>query len=140
MEQLVENGRIGLSGGHMVGLIVDALCKRKRFEEAGKWLEEFRVSGMVSLEQAYGVWIRDLVRAGKLDGALEFLHSKKEERYVLEVWGYNILICRLLRENRLVEVFDLLMEMKEEQILPDKITMNAALCFFCKAGMVDVAF
>ena len=141
VEQLVENGRIGLSGGHMVGLIVDALCKRKRFEEAGKWLEEFRVSGMVSLEQAYGVWIRDLVRAGRLDGALEFLHSKKEsERYVPEVWGYNILISRLLRENRLVEVFDLLMEMKEDQILPDKITMNAALCFFCKAGMVDVAF
>ena len=140
VEQLVENGRVGVSGGHMVGLIVDALCKRKRFEEAGRWLEEFRVSGMVSLDQAYGVWIRDLVRAGRLDGALEFLHSKKgSERYVPMLSGYNILICRLLRENRLEEVFDLLMEMKEDQILPDKVTMNAVLCFFCKAGMVDVA-
>ncbi|XP_002269136.1 pentatricopeptide repeat-containing protein At1g71210, mitochondrial [Vitis riparia] len=140
VEQLVESGRVGLSGGHMVGLIVDALCKRKRFGEAGRLVEEFQGSGMVSVEQAYGVWIRDLVRAGRLDGALEFLHSKKEsEGYVPEVCGYNILICRLLRENRLEEVLDLLMEMREGQILPDKVTMNAVLCFFCKAGMVDVA-
>ena len=55
------------------------------------------------------------------------------------MFRYNVLICSLLRENRLEELCDLLMEMKDGQISPDMVTMNAALCFFCKAGMVDVA-
>ncbi|XP_040993246.1 pentatricopeptide repeat-containing protein At1g71210, mitochondrial [Juglans microcarpa x Juglans regia] len=126
--------------GHGVSGLVDALCKSNEFEKAGKLVEEFRESGMVAMENAYGVWMRDLVQAGRLDGALEFLRSKKSmEGYVPEVFRYNVLLCRLLRENRLEELCDLLMEMKEGQISPDKVTMNAALCFFCKAGMVDVA-
>lgn len=129
----------GLSG-HCVSVFVDALCKGNQFEKAGKLLEEFRQSGMVDVEHAYGVWIRDLVQAGKIDGALEFLQSKKSlEGYVPELFRYNILICRLLKENRLEEVCDLLIEMKEHRISPDEVTMNTALCFFCKAGMVDVA-
>ncbi|KAK9273789.1 hypothetical protein L1049_018599 [Liquidambar formosana] len=135
---LLSSGR-ALSG-YVVGILVDAFCKSNKFERAGKLLEEFQESGMVAMEHAYGVWIRDLVQAGKLDGALKFLQGKKSlEGYVPDVFRYNILICRLLRENRLVEVCDLLMEMKEGRISPDKVTMNAALCFFCKAGMVDVA-
>ncbi|KAJ8422502.1 hypothetical protein Cgig2_003662 [Carnegiea gigantea] len=47
---------------------------------------------------------------------------------------------RLLKQNRLQEVCDLLMDMKESGIVPDKVTMNAALCFFCKAGMMDIVF
>lgn len=46
---------------------------------------------------------------------------------------------RLLRENRLREAYDLLTEMMEEGIPPTRVTMSAALRFFCKAGLVDVA-
>lgn len=136
LRELVSSG--GKLNGHVVGVLVDALFKNNKLERARKLIEEFRdVSGM---EHAYGVWIRDLVQAGKLDGALEFLQGKKAlEGYVPDVFRYNILISRLLRENRLAELCDLLMEMKEGRISPDKVTMNAALCFFCKAGMVDVA-
>ncbi|CAK9170756.1 unnamed protein product [Ilex paraguariensis] len=126
--------------GHVVGVVVDALCKNNQFEKAGKLVEEFRKMGIVPMEHAYGVWIRRLVQAGKLDGALEFLKCKKlVDGYVPDVFKYNMLICRLLRENRLEEVCDLLIEMKDLQIVPDNVTMNAALCFFCKAGMEDVA-
>ncbi|KAA8547095.1 hypothetical protein F0562_003524 [Nyssa sinensis] len=126
--------------GHILSPLVDALCKNNQFEKAGKLVEEFRESGMVHLEHAYSVWISDLVQAGKLDAALEFLQSKKSmEGYVPDVFRYNTLIWRLLRENRLEEVCDLLMELKENQICPDEVTLNAALCFFCKAGMVDIA-
>lgn len=119
---------------HVVSVLVGALCKSNKFDRAGKLVEEVR------MEHVYGVWIRNLVKARKLDGALEFFQTKKLlEGYVPDVFRYNILICRLLRENRLGEVFDLLMEMKESQITPDKVTMNAALCFFCKAGKVDSA-
>ncbi|KAJ4713669.1 Pentatricopeptide repeat-containing protein [Melia azedarach] len=126
--------------GYMISSVVDALCKNNKLEQAGKILEEFGDCGVVQLEQAYGVWLWNLVQAGRLDGALQFLKTKKSlEGYVPEVFRYNILVSRLLRENRLMEVFDLFGEMKENQISPDRVTINNALCFFCKAGMVDIA-
>ncbi|KAK9119118.1 hypothetical protein Scep_017211 [Stephania cephalantha] len=123
-----------------LSVFVDALCKKNRFEEAGRLVEDFRESGKVRMDHTYGIWIRDLVEAGKIDGAIKFLRGKQFlEGYVPDVFRYNILICRLLKENRLDDVFDLLMEMKNSKISPDRVTMNAALCFFCKAGMVDIA-
>ncbi|KAL6269595.1 hypothetical protein ACE6H2_026506 [Prunus campanulata] len=138
LRKVLSDGRA--VNGHAVSVLVDALCKNNKFEQAGKLVEEFQGAGVELMESAYGVWIRDLVHAGRLDGALEFLHNKRSlEGYVPDTFRYNTLICRLLREDRLEEVCDLLMEMKDGQICPDKVTMNAALCFFCKAGMVDIA-
>ncbi|TXG71169.1 hypothetical protein EZV62_006104 [Acer yangbiense] len=96
--------------GRALGSIVEAYCKRGMFENAGRLMEKFHDMGVVSLEYAYGFWLGSLAKAEKL-----------------------------LRENRLMEVFDLLTEMRDDQIFPDKVTMNNALCFFCKAGLVDVA-
>ncbi|EOY02481.1 hypothetical protein QUC31_018156 [Theobroma cacao] len=135
--------RLAEGGNHVVGhglsVIVDALCKCKKFKHAVTLLEEFRELN-VPMEQAYGMWLRNLVQHGRLNGALEFLMSKKSlDGYVPDVFRYNFLVLRLLRENRLEDVCDLLIEMEEDGILPDKVTMNAVLCFLCKAGMVDVA-
>uniref|UniRef100_A0A7N2L514 Pentatricopeptide repeat-containing protein n=1 Tax=Quercus lobata TaxID=97700 RepID=A0A7N2L514_QUELO len=134
--------------GHVVTVLVDALCKTKQFQKAGKLVQEFRDSGLVPMEDAYGVWIRDLVQAGQLDGALDFLRTKKSlEGYVPDVFRYNVLICSLLRENRLEELCDLLMEMKEGQISPDVVTMNAAFMAYkylintlCGDGSIDEAY
>ncbi|KAL0338878.1 UNVERIFIED_CONTAM: Pentatricopeptide repeat-containing protein, mitochondrial [Sesamum angustifolium] len=136
---LVEDNGAQLSG-IAVATFVAALCKDNQFERAALLIEEFRRMGLVSMEHAYGVWIRDLVKAGKLDCVLEFLKDKQAvEDYVPDVFRYNTLICRLLRENRLEEVHDLLVDMKQKKILPDDVTMNAVLCFLCKAGMMDIA-
>lgn len=133
------NGKPVLNGV-LVATFVDALCKDKQFERAGVLVEKVKKLGTVQLEDAYGVWIKDLLKAGKLDSALEFLRDKNEvDGYVPDVFRYNTLVSRLLRQNRLEEVFDLLVEMKEQNIVPDEVTMNVTLCFFCKAGMLDVA-
>ncbi|CAN0902440.1 Pentatricopeptide repeat-containing protein At1g71210, mitochondrial [Linum grandiflorum] len=130
-----------LDDGHAVSVLVDALFRVGRFDKAGrKLLEEFKELGVRPMEPAYGVWLKDLVQAGKVDGALEFLQSKKSlEGYVPEILRYNYLLNRLLKENRLGDAYDLLTETRESGITPDRCTMNAALCFFCKAGMVGVA-
>ncbi|XP_019193844.1 PREDICTED: pentatricopeptide repeat-containing protein At1g71210 [Ipomoea nil] len=136
---LLGNGGAGLSG-IVVATVVDALSKNRDFEKAGLLVEEFRESGLVSMEHAYGAWINNLVRAGKLDGALEFLKNRNVvDGHVPRVFRYNGLVCKLLRENRLEEVYDWLMEMKDQGISPDEVTMNVTVCFFCKVGMVDVA-
>ncbi|MQL88210.1 hypothetical protein Taro_020766 [Colocasia esculenta] len=118
----------------ITGLLIDAFCKQRRFEEASRLVEEFGTA------RAYAVWMRDLLDAGGTNKVLTFLYSKKEsEDYRPDVFFYNKLICQLLKENRLEEVYEILVEMREKGIAPDKVTMNFALCFFCKAGMVDVA-
>ncbi|XP_022946522.1 pentatricopeptide repeat-containing protein At1g71210, mitochondrial [Cucurbita moschata] len=138
LHDLVGSGK-GLNG-RMLGFLVSALCKSGNFERAWKLVEGFRDLELVSMDHVYGVWITELIRAGMLERALQFLYSRKsDESYIPDVFRYNMLIHRLLRDNRLQEVFDLLTEMMEEHISPDKVTMNAAMCFLCKAGMVDVA-
>ncbi|KAM7271411.1 hypothetical protein ACFE04_030625 [Oxalis oulophora] len=136
--KLVREGL--MVNGHALSYVVDALCTSKRFERAADLMEVFKQSNVESMELAYGVWVRNLVHFNKLDSALDFLKTKKlEEGYIPGVFRYNALVCRLLKEKRLDEVFDLLMEMKEDEISPDKLTMNATLSLFCKAGMVNSA-
>ncbi|XP_016435291.2 pentatricopeptide repeat-containing protein At1g71210, mitochondrial [Nicotiana tabacum] len=136
---LLRNGGVGLSG-IVVANLVDALCKSKQFMRAASLVQDFRESGLVPMEQAYSVWIKDLAQAGELSEAVEFLKGKKLfDGYVPDVFRYNSLVCRLLRENRLEQVYDLLMDMKDQDIVPDDVTMNVTLCFFCKVGMADVA-
>lgn len=136
---LLRNGGVGLSG-IVVANLVDALCKNKQFTRAARLVQDFGESGLVPMEQAYNMWIKDLAQAGELSEAIEFFKGKKlVDGYVPDVFRYNSLVCRLLRENRLEEVYDLLMDMKDQDIIPDDVTMNVTLCFFCKVGMADVA-
>ncbi|MCL7024649.1 hypothetical protein MKW94_003369 [Papaver nudicaule] len=131
----------GTVNDSMLGILVDALCKANKFDEAGKLLKDFWELKNVPMPAAYDKWIRNLVRAGNINEAMEFLRDKQFlEGYLPVAFRYNVLIGRLLRENRLMDVYDLLLEMREGKVTPDKGTMNSVLCFFCKAGMVDVAF
>ncbi|KAM0040192.1 putative tetratricopeptide-like helical domain superfamily [Helianthus debilis subsp. tardiflorus] len=134
---VIDSGAKLKTGGRIVGALVDGLCKNDQFDKAGKLVDEFGEF------HVYDIWIRELVRARKLDGAMEFLQKTNNPefavRYVPDVFRYNTLILRLLRENRLEEVCDLIIEMRENNVPPDELTMNIVLCFFCKAGLVDVA-
>lgn len=137
---LLSRGEVIDDFEYGLGFLVDALCKKNMMECAGRLLVDFKESGSVRMGHAYGIWLRALVLAGNLDGALDFLQRKKSlEGYIPDVFRYNSLVCQLLKDNKLTEVADILLEMKENHISPDEITMNAVLCFFCKAGMVDIA-
>uniref|UniRef100_A0A2P2L703 Uncharacterized protein MANES_01G175200 n=1 Tax=Rhizophora mucronata TaxID=61149 RepID=A0A2P2L703_RHIMU len=130
----------GDSYGYAVSFLVDALCKDDQFEKARNVIDVYIELGEVPVEPAYDAWFRNLAQSGKLGEALEFLQKQKSFKgYVPGIFRYNGLLLRLLKEDHLEEACDLLTEMIESQISPDAITMNAALRFFCKAGMVDVA-
>ncbi|XP_015622973.1 pentatricopeptide repeat-containing protein At1g71210, mitochondrial [Oryza sativa Japonica Group] len=122
------------SSAPAAGSIITDLCRRGRFDDAAQIVDRFPSADV------YGSWIHGLVEAGRLDTTLQFLSEKKEaEGYIPDGPRYDKLTYRLLRSNRLGEVYDLLVEMMEEGIAPGRSTMNAALCFFCKAGLVEVA-
>ncbi|KAK4275805.1 hypothetical protein QN277_018826 [Acacia crassicarpa] len=138
LNSLVHNGKV--LHGPEVRVLLGALCENNMFERAGELIEEFGSSGMVPHEIALGEWICHLVRAGRLNEALAYFREKQSsEVYAPGLFQYNILIGRLLKKKRLHEVYDLLMEMKDNHITPDMVTMNIVLCFFCKAGMIDAA-
>lgn len=133
------NGKVG-SKGVLIGNLVDDFCKYKQFQKANNLVDVARTLGIVPMQQAYGVWIGNLIKAGNLDGAFEFIRSKKEDDgYVPDIYRYNMLVYSLLNQNRLEDMLDLMMEMIQQGILPNEITMSAILCFFCKVGMVDPA-
>ncbi|XP_010521287.1 PREDICTED: pentatricopeptide repeat-containing protein At1g71210 [Tarenaya hassleriana] len=123
------------------GLVVDALCSRNLFRRAARLLDEVRELGTVRMDRGYSIWIKALIRARSSLGAVHFLHKLNSlgDGRVVDVFTYNALVLQLLRENRLMEVCDVIIEMMEQGVSPDKGTMNAVLCFFCKAGLVDIA-
>ncbi|XP_028800011.1 pentatricopeptide repeat-containing protein At1g71210, mitochondrial [Neltuma alba] len=138
LNSLVHSGKV--LHGPEVSVLLRALCENNMFERAGELIVEFGNSGLVPHEIALVEWIRYLVRAGRSDEALAYFRDKQSsEGYIPGLFQYNILIGRLLKKKQLHEVYDLLMEMKDNHITPDMVTMNIVICFFCKAGMVDVA-
>lgn len=125
---------------HALSVLVDGFCQNGLFVKAGELIEEISKLELVPMESAYGIWLKNLVHAGEIDAASKFMKSKKSlEGYVPDIFWCNLLLFRLLKDNRLEDACDLLIEMKENQISANTVTMNAALCFFCKVGMVEVA-
>lgn len=139
LRSVLESNRAEMNGP-TVAILIGALCKNRQFERASLLLDELKNLGLNLMDKAYGAWINGLVKAGKLDRALEFLKDKQGvDGYVPDVFRFNTLIYKLLRENRLEEAYDMLVDMKEREILPNNSTMNAVLCFLCKAGLPDIA-
>ncbi|KAH0875646.1 hypothetical protein HID58_073008 [Brassica napus] len=123
-----------------LGILIDSLCSQEKFQKATKLLDDIKVVGTVPMDRAYSIWIKSLIGAGLLDNIEGFLQQISPlEGCEIEVVRYNSLISKLLKENNLGSVYDILTEMMVRGVLPNKKTMNAALCFFCKAGLVDEA-
>ncbi|KAG6428552.1 hypothetical protein SASPL_112804 [Salvia splendens] len=125
---------------YALSAFLSALCRNKQFERAFVLMEEFKMMGINVMGHVYGAWISELVKVGKMDDALQFFKDKRAvDDYVPDVFHFNMLIYRLLKEDRLEDVYDLLVEMTKRGVVPNDVTMNAVLCFLCKVGMVDVA-
>ncbi|ESQ28079.1 hypothetical protein EUTSA_v10018115mg [Eutrema salsugineum] len=138
LRSLLFNNPAGCGAG--LGILVDALCTQKKFQEATKLLDDIKAVGTVPMDRAYNIWVRSLIKAGFLNNIAGFLQQISPlEGCEIEVFRYNSLISKLLKENNLGSVYDILTEMMVRGVLPNKKTMNAALCFFCKAGFVDEA-
>nr|VDD64133.1 unnamed protein product [Brassica oleracea] len=117
--------------GAGLGILIDSLCSQEKFQKATKLLDDIKVVGTVPMDRAYSIWIKSLIGAGLLDNIEGFLQQISPlEGCEIEVVRYNSLISKLLKENNLGSVYDILTEMMVRGVLPNKKTMNAALCFF----------
>ncbi|KAK4789599.1 hypothetical protein SAY86_016903 [Trapa natans] len=84
--------------------------------------------------------VKYLCKRNQLDYAMEYVDGMLKERKELGAHLLGTLVPALCehhvkKKNRVWDVFDLLVEMKENKIPPDWQTINVTLCFFCKIGM-----
>ncbi|KAF9594831.1 hypothetical protein IFM89_034814 [Coptis chinensis] len=109
--------------------------KKNEFEEARRLMEDFWSLRKFPLGHMYGIWIRDLVQAGKLDGAMDFWQSKKlMERFVVECviemgWTWK----EVTEEN--VKVFDKV----SQRGISDVVSWNSIVGVFVRSGEVGRA-
>ncbi|PHT74685.1 hypothetical protein T459_21962 [Capsicum annuum] len=128
----------GFEGEITHAIFVKSLCQQTELDRAEEYLRGLLRNGGVGLSS--GIVVANLVDAlcknKHFTRAASLVQDFRESGLVPMEQAY---VYRLLRENRLEEVYDLLMDMKDQDIIPDDVTMNVTLCFFCKVGMADVA-
>lgn len=117
-----------------IGIVVDTLCRMKRFKDANMLVIKFGGN------YTYTLWLKNLTAMRRDAAAIDFFQRKKlDDGYLPELVSYNRLIYLLLVKDRLEDVYDILVEMRKVGIMANQSTMSASLCFFCKAGMIEIA-
>ncbi|OMO49634.1 hypothetical protein CCACVL1_30893 [Corchorus capsularis] len=128
------------AAGYAVSFVVDAFCRSKRFHDAATLLEEFKELN-VPMEHAYGIWLTNLGRDGKLTRALEFLKTKKLlDGYVPNVFSgmaYNYLINTLCGKGGADEAYRVLRNSMDEGYFPGKKTFDILADALCAEGKLD---
>ena len=123
-EKLLDEGkgnycRSGDRFGYAQALsfLVDGFCQNVSLVKAGKLIEEISELGVVPMEPGCGIWLTNLVQARDIDAAFPVPEEQGSlEGCVPDVYQCNFLLFRLLKDNRLEDVYDLLIEMKENQL------------------------
>lgn len=59
-----------------LSFLVDGFCQNVSLVKAGKLIEEISELGVVPMEPGCGIWLTNLVQAGDIDAASQFLKSK----------------------------------------------------------------
>ncbi|KAF3647868.1 putative poly [ADP-ribose] polymerase 4-like [Capsicum annuum] len=139
---LLRNGGVGLSSGIVVANLVDALCKNKHFTRAASLVQDFRESGLVPMEQAYGVWIKDLAQAGDLkvgmaDVARELYDSRAEFGLSVSSMTYNYLINNQLGDASVDEAYIVLKNAIQQGHFPGRRTFSNIADALCREGKLD---
>ncbi|PWA99485.1 Pentatricopeptide repeat-containing protein [Artemisia annua] len=135
----VMEGGVKIKGGGVINLI-----------KAGKLVDEF------GQFHVYDIWIRELVRARKLDGAMEFLHKTRmvvqvEDGYyihgelsrlnkVTTGCAYNSLINSFIKSNRADIAVRLLIEMQEKGHAPSHQLFRAVIQSVCETENLEKQF
>ncbi|KAB2634792.1 pentatricopeptide repeat-containing protein [Pyrus ussuriensis x Pyrus communis] len=101
------------------------MCKERKLEEASGLFDKMLEIGLVSTAVTFNTLIDDeMVKKGVLP----------------TVSTYNLLIHALLMEGKMVEVDDMVKEIKDKGMDPDAITYNILINGYCRSGIAKKAF
>ncbi|KAF8685929.1 hypothetical protein HU200_043850 [Digitaria exilis] len=120
-------------------ILVSALCKEGRFDEAKKKLLEMIVKDITPDSVIYDTFIHSYCKHGKTSLAVKVLRDMEKKGCNPNTRTYNLLIRGFEEKYKSDEIIKLMGEMKEKGISPNVMTYNSLIKCFCERGMVKKA-
>ncbi|XP_062224157.1 pentatricopeptide repeat-containing protein At2g17140-like [Phragmites australis] len=120
-------------------ILINALCKEGRFDEAKKKLLEMIVKDISPDSVVYDTFIHGYCKHGKTSLAIKVLRDMEKKGCNPSTRTYNLLIRGFEEKQKSDEILKLMNEMKEKGISPNVLTYNSLIKSFCERGMVNKA-
>ncbi|OEL35605.1 Pentatricopeptide repeat-containing protein [Dichanthelium oligosanthes] len=120
-------------------ILISALCKEGRFDEAKKKLLEMIVKDISPDSVIYDTFIHGYCKHGKTSLASKVLRDMEKKGCNPSTRTYNLLIRGLEEKHKSDDIVKLMSEMKEKGICPNVMTYNSLIRSFCERGMVNKA-
>uniref|UniRef100_A0A0A9D5R8 Pentacotripeptide-repeat region of PRORP domain-containing protein n=1 Tax=Arundo donax TaxID=35708 RepID=A0A0A9D5R8_ARUDO len=120
-------------------ILICALCKEGRFDEAKKKLLEMIVKDISLDSVIYDTFIHWYCKHGKTSLAIKVLRDMEKKGCNPSTRTYNFLIRGFEEKHKSDEILKLMSEMKEKGVSPNVLTYNSLIKSFCEQGMVNKA-
>uniref|UniRef100_A0A1J3I837 Pentatricopeptide repeat-containing protein n=1 Tax=Noccaea caerulescens TaxID=107243 RepID=A0A1J3I837_NOCCA len=135
-DELAESGL--LPDDTTFNSIILGYCKEGRVEKAFEFYNESIKHSFKPDNYTCNILLNGLCKEGMTEKALNFFNTLIEERDVDTV-TYNTMISAFCKERKLKEAFDLLSEMEERGLEPDRFTYNSIITTLMEDGKLSEA-
>ncbi|PWZ28564.1 Pentatricopeptide repeat-containing protein [Zea mays] len=120
-------------------ILISALCKEGRFDEAKKKLLEMIVKDISPDSVIYDTFIHGYCKHGKTSLAIKVLRDMEKKGCNPSTRTYNLLIRGFEEKHKSDDIMKLMSEMEEKGVSPNVLTYNSLIKSFCQQGMVNKA-
>ncbi|XLR07190.1 hypothetical protein S83_035128 [Arachis hypogaea] len=120
-------------------IIVNALCKVGRVEEAKKKFVEMMAKNLRPDSTIYDTFILSFCKQGKISSAFRVLKDMERNGCSRTLKNYNSLILGLGGKRQIFEIYGLMDEMRERGIYPYIYTYNNIISALCEGGKTNDA-
>eukprot|EP01018_Ginkgo_biloba_P028170 Gb_21881 [translate_table: standard] len=116
MQTMTSRGLI--HDAHTLHGFIEALCRRRRFKEACKVLEEMLKNNCKPDVGTYTVLIKGLCSVDRAEDALALFHDMEKRGVVPNIEMFTVLIHRLCKQNKIDSALQLFNQLDEMNIVP----------------------
>ncbi|KMZ76333.1 putative Pentatricopeptide repeat-containing protein [Zostera marina] len=120
-------------------ILIDALCKAGRFDEAKQKFLEMMSKNIHPDLVIYDTFISGFVKHGKLASAFKVHRDMADKGCSSSTRTYNVLIRGLGKRGKINEIHDLMTEMRENKVYPDALSHSILVESLCETGKFSEA-
>ncbi|KAL5999270.1 hypothetical protein ACLOJK_040720 [Asimina triloba] len=136
--QLLSDSGIAMQTSY--SLLVKALCRAGRLEEAQAMEDEMVAHGLAIDEYIYGSLIHGLLHGGRSEEALEKIESMKQSGIAPTIHVYTSLMVHFFREKQIGKALEMYNKMREDGCKPTVVTYSALIRGYMADGRTSEAW
>lgn len=121
-------------------LLIRALCRAERMEEALKLADEVGAEKFTVDQLTCGSIVHGLLRTGRLQEALARVDSMKEAGITPTIHVYTSLIVHFFREKKIGKAIEIFEEIQKSGYEPTTVTYSALIRGYMNVGKVNDAW